>query len=274
MNSEFDMTGRFVLITGAAGLLGQFHCEALLEIGAYVIATDVNQDNLEKLKKNKKIKKHGNKLIIKKLDVSDESSIENLRDELIFDEMFPSTLVNNAALNPAVSQNGFANNGRLEEFSASLFETEISVGLKGYILCCKIFGEEMAKNNFGNIINVASDLSVIAPSQFLYQNKGELSHLANKKPISYSAIKHAVVGLTKYMSTYYCDSGVRCNALSPGGVKDGQDIDFIQKLEALIPLGRMAEPNEYKGSIKYLCSDASLYLNGHNLIVDGGRSVW
>ena len=108
----------------------------------------------------------------------------------------------------------------------------------------------------------------------MYQKENESCHTANKKPISYSAIKHAIIGLTKYMSTYYCNSGIRCNALSPGGVKVDQDHDFIKKIEKLIPLARMANPNEYKGSIKYLCSDASLYLNGHNLIVDGGRSIW
>lgn len=272
--SEFDMTDRIVLITGAAGLLGQYHCEAMLEIGATVIATDISQENLKQLKEEKKIKKFGNKFIIRELDVTDENSIIDLKDELLSKKMLPCTLLNNAALNPKVSKSGMTSNGRLEEFDELLFSNEIDVGLKGYVLCCKVFAAEMQKKRFGNIINIASDLAVIAPSQFLYQKNNEPSLEANKKPVSYSLIKHAVIGLTKYMSTYYSGSGVRCNALSPGGVKVDQDEDFIEKIEALIPLGRMANPNEYKGAIKFLCSDASRYLNGHNLVIDGGRSVW
>lgn len=271
---EFDMTGRFVLITGAAGLLGQNHCEAILESGATVIATDINLNHLKDLKETNKFKKYDKRFVVKKLNVVDEDEIIGLKDELLLEKMMPCTLVNNAALNPAVSKNGKIANGRLEEFDELSFTKEIEVGLKGYILCCKIFAEEMQKKKFGNIINIASDLAVIAPSQFLYQKKNEQSISANKKPVSYSAIKHAVIGLTKYMATYYCDRGIRCNALSPGGVKVNQDKEFISKIESLIPLGRMANADEYKGAIKYLCSDASLYLNGHNLVVDGGRSVW
>ena len=186
----------------------------------------------------------------------------------------PTTLLNNAALNPAVGTRGLSVSGRLEDFNEQFFLREVSVGLTGAINCCKVFGEIMAKNNFGNIVNIASDLAVIAPFQSLYQDKDEASQNSNKKPVSYSAIKHAIVGLTKYMATYYHTNNVRCNALSPGGVKTDQSLEFVEELQKLIPLRANGPSIRYKGAIKFLCSDASAYMNGQNLVMDGGRSIY
>jgi NAD(P)-dependent dehydrogenase (short-subunit alcohol dehydrogenase family) len=126
----------------------------------------------------------------------------------------------------------------------------------------------------GVIINIASDLGVIAPDQRLYRTEGLAPHLQPVKPVTYSVVKHGLIGLTKYLATYWCEQGVRCNSLSPGGVYANQDDVFVSKLVQLIPLGRMAAPDEYRGAIAFLCSDASMYMNGANLILDGGRSVW
>ena len=118
----------------------------------------------------------------------------------------------------------------------------------------------------GIVINVASDLGVIAPNQTIYED--------DVKPVDYSVTKHGIIGLTKYLSTYFADKGIRVNSISPGGVYTNQSADFVERLSKLIPMGRMANKDEYKGAIVFLCSEASSYMNGHNLILDGGRTVW
>jgi NAD(P)-dependent dehydrogenase (short-subunit alcohol dehydrogenase family) len=125
----------------------------------------------------------------------------------------------------------------------------------------------MVKSNGGAIINIASDLSIIAPNQEIY------SHLNIYKPVSYSIIKHGIVGLTKYLASYWGKKNIRVNSLSPGGVFNNQDRLFHSKIKKLIPMNRMANINEYHGAIIFLCSDASKYMNGHNLVIDGGRSI-
>ena len=138
----------------------------------------------------------------------------------------------------------------------------------------KIAGREMAKNREGVILNIASDLSVIAPDQRIYRKEGE-EKASQLKPVTYSVTKHALIGLTKYLATYWAEEGIRSNALSPGGVYNPNiDPDFMKKLTNLIPMARMAEPDEYKGAVIFLLSDASKYMTGNNLIIDGGRSVW
>jgi NAD(P)-dependent dehydrogenase (short-subunit alcohol dehydrogenase family) len=126
----------------------------------------------------------------------------------------------------------------------------------------------------GVIVNIASDLGIIAPDQRIYSQSHLEPHLQPVKPVTYSVVKHGLIGLTKYLATYWCDQGVRCNSLSPGGIYTNQDELFVAKLSSLIPLGRMAKVDEYRGAVAFLCSDASSYMNGANLVVDGGRSVW
>ena len=152
---------------------------------------------------------------------------------------------------------------------------EIAVGLTGAFLCSKIFGTAMADmNNGGVILNIASDLSVISPDQRLYRKQGLSEVNQPVKPVTYSVIKTGILGLTRYLATYWPDKGIRCNALSPGGVENNQGDDFMEKIISLIPAGRMASNEEYHSAVQFLCSDASLYMNGQNMIVDGGRSVW
>ena len=185
------------------------------------------------------------------------------------------TLINNAAINPKVSSDGVLSNpNRFENFDLDLWNLEINVGLTGAFLCTKVFGEKMAANGFGNIINIASDLGVIAPTQSLYEIPGIADDEQNTKPVTYSVIKHGLLGLTKYTATYWAHKNVRCNALSPGGVFNNQDPSFVSKLNTMIPLQRMCELTDLQGAIQFLCSDASSYMNGHNLVLDGGRSIW
>ena len=132
----------------------------------------------------------------------------------------------------------------------------------------------MAELKQGVILNIGSDLSIIAPDQRIYQLDNTRSDLQPVKPVTYSVIKHGLIGLTKYLATYWRLEGVRVNALSPGGVHENQSPDFISKLTNLIPMGRLAEKHEYKSAVQFLCSEASSYMTGQNLIIDGGRSIW
>ena len=132
----------------------------------------------------------------------------------------------------------------------------------------------MAERGSGVIVNIASDLGVIAPDQRLYRREGIAPDLQPVKPVTYSVVKTGLIGLTRYLATYWGDRGVRCNALSPGGVENGQPEDFVARLSSLIPMGRMARADEYQGALLFLCSDASSYMNGQNLVIDGGRSCW
>ena len=271
---EFVMTGRIAIVTGAAGLLGKYHCEALLEAGASVIATDLSADLFETDAFGRLSAIYGERLRFHSLNVCDRGASERLILELGSESKSVTNLINNAAVNPNVSRTGLADLGLLQDFDNAQFNLEVNVGLAGAINCSAVFGVLMDQNGTGNILNIASDLSVIAPSQFLYLKDGVESGDQPKKPISYSAIKHGVVGVTKYLATYFESGNVRCNALSPGGVYQNQPIEFVERLNKLIPLKRMANEDEYKGAIKFLCSDASKYMNGQNIVIDGGRSVW
>ena len=162
---------------------------------------------------------------------------------------------------------------RLESFSIHDWDYQLKVGLTGAMLCAKVFGPRMAARGQGVILNIASDLSIIAPNQKLYQKAGLLPDQQPVKPVTYSVIKHGLIGLTKYLATYWPNQGVRCNALSPVGIYNGQSEDFVEKIKDLIPLERMAEKNEYRSAVQFLCSDASAYMNGQNIVMDGGRSV-
>ena len=180
-------------------------------------------------------------------------------------------MINNAAIDSKVSKKNKKKNNKFENFDLNIWNKEIKVGLTGAMLCSKIVGSDMVKNKIkGNIVNIASDLSVISPNQNIYKYKN------NKftKPVTYSVIKHGIVGLTKYLSTYWAQSNIKVNSLSPGSVLNNQPKEFQKRIKKLIPMNRLANNNEYIGAIKFLCSDDSSYMTGQNLVIDGGRSVW
>jgi NAD(P)-dependent dehydrogenase (short-subunit alcohol dehydrogenase family) len=183
-------------------------------------------------------------------------------------------LINNAANNPRVEDPGALTWTRLESFPMAVWDADLAVGLTGAFLCSRVFGAEMARRKKGVIINIASDLALIAPDQRLYRDPSLPADQQPVKPVTYSVVKSALLGLTHYLATYWADRGVRCNAISPGGVFNGQPEAFVQKLSQLIPMGRMAGVDEYQGAILFLCSDASAYMNGANLVIDGGRTCW
>jgi NAD(P)-dependent dehydrogenase (short-subunit alcohol dehydrogenase family) len=274
MKNSLNLLGKNILVTGAGGLLGQEHCLALCQAEAFVVATDVTLNfKASLLSRFVQEEIPTSRIMFVEMDVTKEESILNAYALLQNQSIFIDTLVNNAAKNPAVGKEGMSvPSSRLEDFSYEPFLEDFKVGVVGAILTIKIFGKQMAKNGIGNIVNIGSDLGVIAPNQNLYKKPGIATDAQPVKPVSYSVIKHGIVGLTKYVSTYW--KNVRCNCLSPGGVFANQPPSFVENISQLIPLGRMAHTSEYRGTLVYLCSDASSYMNGANLIVDGGRTAW
>lgn len=271
---KFDLSGKTALITGAAGLLGQQHAGALLDSGAAVVLTDISPKALEVAHAALSTTATDSRILSMVMDVSRYESIAGV--SMVLATRRVDILVNNAAIDPKVSgENGLQESSRLENFPLEQWDLQLAVGLTGAFLCSQIFGRAMAHDAKGGVIlNIASDLSVVAPDQRLYRIEGLAADLQPVKPVTYSVIKAGLVGLTRYLATYWADKGVRCNALSPGGVFNGQSEEFVQRLSTLIPLGRMASKGEYRAAIQFLCSDASSYMNGQNVVMDGGRCAW
>ena len=258
----FDLSDKVILVTGGAGLLGRMHSEAIVANGGKVIVGDIDIESAEKTcKEINELYSPLEKAFPAYLNVLDKTSIQNV----LKTHSDINVLINNAAIDPKVTDTT-GPSGSFESLSIEEWDLSVDVMMKGTFLCSQVFCPHFKKNGGGIIINISSDLGVIAPDQRIYEG--------SKKPITYSAAKHGIIGMTKYLATYYADSNIRVNSLSPGGVYVNQPEDFVERLTNLIPVGRMANRDEYKGSIVFLCSDASSYMTGHNLIVDGGRTVW
>lgn len=273
---KFDLTGKTALITGAAGLLGLEHAAALLESGATVVLTDIGEAGLAAARKTLSQNADASQIQTRMMDVSKPEAVRAVAGNLIATGMRIDILVNNAAIDPKVKgDQGMLETSRLENFPIDQWDLQLAVGLTGAFLSSQVFGSVMAKDGKGGVIlNIASDLSVFSPDQRLYRKEDLADDIQPVKPVTYSVIKAGLVGLTRYLATYWADKGVRCNALSPGGVFNGQGEEFVQRLTALIPQGRMASKDEYRAAVQFLCSDASAYMNGQNVVMDGGRSVW
>ncbi len=252
------------------------HAAALLESNADVVITDVNMSRLHSASQALQSGAGTGRVHTMLLDVVQPESIRAVANEIRASGRRVDILVNNAAIDPKVTaEAGLLETSRLENFPLAQWEAQIAVGLTGAFLCSQIFGAAMAADGKGGVIlNIASDLSVFSPDQRLYRKPELPEHLQPVKPVTYSVIKTGLVGLTRYLATYWADRGVRCNALSPGGVQTDHSDEFVSRLSSLIPLGRMARREEYRAAVQFLCSDASAYMNGQNVVMDGGRSAW
>jgi len=264
----FSLKNKVSIVTGACGLIGREHCIALSEAGSNVVAADVDGDKCAAFASSLSTESIG-----LKLDVTSPDSIRELRDKVLEKFGHIDILINNAAINDMFeSPKAALEQSKFENYPLELWQKSVDVNLTGVFLCSQILGAEMAKQKKGSIINIASTYGITAPDQSLYINKeGEQSFY---KPPAYSATKGAVIMFTKYLASYWGKDGVRVNTLTPGGVENNQDEFFIGKYSAKTPLGRMAAPSDYKGAVIFLASDASAYMTGSNLIVDGGWTCW
>jgi len=264
----FSLKNKTAIVTGACGLIGKEHCNALSEAGANVIVADIDIDKCSKFAKSL-----SNESIGIEVDVTNPDSIKELKNIVLEEFGHIDILVNNAAINDMFENpKAAAEQSKFENYPLELWQKSVDVNLTGVFLCSQILGTEMAKQNSGSIINIASTYGISAPDQSLYiKQDGTQSFF---KPPAYSATKGAVIMFTKYLAAYWGKNSVRVNALTPGGVENNQDEYFIEKYSARTPLGRMAKPTDYKGALIFLASDASNYMTGTNLVVDGGWTAW
>ncbi len=262
---------RVAIVTGSAGLLGRQHCLALAQAGAHVVVTDLDAGACSKVADELQADCDVRALAVS-ADITQPSDLIALRERVLETFGRVDVLVNNAALNDKVEGREASLPVPFEQFPLAQWRRALDVNLTGTFLCCQIFGEQMAKTRRGSVVNVASTYGIVGPDQRIYRDDQGKQTLF-KSP-AYSATKAAIIGLTKYLAAYFGPSGVRVNALSPGGVKTTQDEYFITNYSERTPLGRMANPEDYRGAIVYLASDASSYVTGTNLVVDGGWTAW
>lgn len=255
-------------------MLGQKHAEAVAEYGGTPILIDLSKEKVEKMATQLR-SSYGVDSKGFLVDITDEKQV-NENAKIIFNEYGKiDGLINNAANNPKVEDKDDNIFSRLENFSIDNWNQDIAVGLTGAFLCAKHYGAYIAKNpTGGSIVNISSDLGLIAPDQRLYHQENLSSDQQPVKPVTYSVIKTGLIGLTRYLSTYWVDKGVRCNALCPGGVDNGQPEEFLAKVSIKIPMNRLANKEEYQGTLVWMLSEASSYLNGAVIPVDGGRTAW
>lgn len=264
----FSLEGKTAIVTGGAGLIGQMQCKALSEFGATVVVCDLD------LEKSEKIASGLNKnSFATTLDVTKEESINRVKNAVLSKTKRIDILVNNAAINDVFSSNiSILEQSKFENYSLELWEKSLKVNLTGTFLCCKIFGNEMAKRKSGSIINVASTYGIVGPDQSIYFD--ESGNQKFFKSPSYPTGKGGIINFTRYLAAYWGKENIRVNTLSPGGVENSQDEFFISNYSKKTMLGKMARPEDYMGAIVFLASDASSYMTGANLIIDGGWTAW
>jgi NAD(P)-dependent dehydrogenase (short-subunit alcohol dehydrogenase family) len=260
----FSLENKVAIVTGAAGLLGKAHCRALAAAGANVVVADLNEKYCAELAASL-----GTEHLSVVLDVTNTDSIHKAKEIILEKYGRIDILVNNAAINDMFENPLLgAKQSMFEHYPLDMFNKSLEVNVTGMFLCSQILGSAMAEQNSGSIINIASTYGIVAPDQSLYQNKnGE--QVFYKSP-AYPVTKSAVIGFTKYLAAYWGNKNVRVNSLSPGGVENNQDEFFQRKYAAKTLLGRMAGTDDYQGAIVFLASDASAYMTGANLVVDGG----
>ena len=265
---------RTALITGGGGLLGPQHAIALALEKIKIVLVDKKEIKLKRAKKKILYECPDATVHTYSCDISKEKNLIKLKKKIKQKKIFIYILINNAAMNPKMDKYSKTPSGKVENYSAKLLIKEINVGIMGAFFCSKIFGTEMSKKKCGVIINIGSDLSINAPDQSVYHKDDNISKVKHFKPIGYSITKFGLLGITKYLATYWARKNVRCNMLILGAVENNQPKFLIKNVRKRIPMNRWAKPDEYRTAIQFLISEKSSYMTGQTLIVDGGRTAW
>ena len=271
MDSLFDVSGRIVVITGGLGQLGRQFSQALLHRGAKVAIFDIRPDEQELAEKLGNAGSEDNLLCLA-VDVTNRASIAAAVNQVVEKWGVPHALINNAALDSPPNAPA-QENGPFEWYPEASWDKVMEVNLKGVFLCCQLLGKLMAEAGRGSIINISSIYGMVSPDQRIYEyrRQGDLPFF---KPVAYSVSKSAIFNLTRYLATYWADQKVRVNTLTFAGVFNNQDDKFLAGYCRKVPLGRMAREDEYNGAVVFLISDASSYMTGSNMIIDGGWTAW
>jgi NAD(P)-dependent dehydrogenase (short-subunit alcohol dehydrogenase family) len=274
LEEKFSLKNNVVVITGGGGLLGIKHAEAVIEAEGVPVLLDIHQNIVDKGINSLLTAYPSAQAEGYAVDITQEKSIVSVKERILSQHPKIHALINNAANNPKMENNKILNWTRFEDLPEKVWHDDIAVGLTGAFYCSRIFGAHMAETGGGTIINISSDLGIIAPDQRIYRKEGLKEEMQTRKPVTYSVVKHGLIGLTKYIATYWAEKDVRCNVLCPGGVFNNQPEEFVNKLTSLIPMARMAHYDEYKAAIVFLCSQASSYMTGAILAIEGGRTCW
>lgn len=266
----FDLSGRVAIVTGGAGLLGHEFCRTLGEAGAAVVIADLDADAAANVAKGMAVP--GGRAMGIRVDVTEPASVHAMVEAVVRQYGAVDILVNSAALDPKFDpQHASRPANAFEDFPLADWNQALAVNLTGMFLCAQAVASPMLAHGKGVIINLCSTYGLVGPDQRIYQRSGKPAEF---KPVSYSVTKAGVLGLTRYLATYYAGRSIRVNALTPGGVFNQNDGEFVRNYSARTVLGRMADKDEMNGALLFLASDASAYMTGSNLVVDGGWTAW
>lgn len=271
MKNLFDLTGKVIVVTGGLGQLGRQFTLALLDSGAKVAVLDVTEDD-DRLRASYGEQRDNQNLMFVAADVRQRDPLEYALQRITDRWGTPHGLINNAAIDSPPDAPP-EDNGAFETFSEQSWDKVMAVNVKGVFLCCQVIGGAMAQAGRGSIINIASIYGIVSPDQRIYEYRRQ-NGAEFYKPVAYSVSKSAILNLTRYLATYWAGKNIRANTLTFAGVFNRQDPRFLESYCAKVPLGRMANEDEYNGAVIYLLSDASSYMTGSNLVIDGGFTAW
>ncbi len=267
---KFSLNGRVALVTGGAGLLGREFCLTLAQAGAEVYAADLNGEAADQVARE--IAEQGYAAHGIALDVTDPVSVQSVVDEIVILSGHIDVLVNSAAMDPKFDpQHATSSSNAFETYPLESWQDALNVNLTGPFLVSQAVARQMVQQKKGSIINICSTYGLGGPDQRIYEKPGQPRVF---KPVYYTVTKAGILGLTKYIATYYAGSEIRVNALTPGGVFNGHDDEFVKNYSARTVIGRMARKDEMNGALLFLASDASSYMTGGNVVVDGGWTAW
>ena len=270
---KFDLSNKVALVTGGAGMLGKRYVMTLLEANARVVVADLNVDEAQKVAMDES-DKTGNEAISVGGDISKKEDVKQIVTSILDKWGRIDILVNNAAIDPKFDKETTSKDKvTFEDYPLELWQQSLDVNLTGTFLCVQEVGKVMVNQGGGVIVNIASTYGLVGPDQRIYKKDSETEQTLFK-PVSYCVTKGGILQLTRYLAAYWGDKNIRVNSLTPGGIYNDQDDEFVKKYSSRTPLDRMADKDEMSAALLFLVSDASSYMTGSNLIVDGGWTAW